>query len=519
MRWFNFSALAVCFVLVSCGGGGGSGTANINTDTEGPLFDYKQIPDNKLRYCINAIASIKQLASAKDYTEIDCTDNLYSGKIKDLTGLSNFINLKTLNLSRVNSDTVAISIYDITEIEKLTLLEELYIDRQSIDDLSPLRNLSNLRILSLVRNNVTDTSSLSDLQNLTYLNLSNNAPSTGQNTLKMTYLAGLTKLETLILDENFITDASDIGNIINLKSLSIKYNYINDFTFLNMLTNLEILDISWQLVTPSSSGLPNEISSLTKLKSLYAEKMLRYGSSLDSIASNIELTTISLSHSSFNDLSPLTNLNKLVSLNLNKTTIKDFSDLSELSPVKYLYLKGIFINASSEAILFSEINALPNIEKLVLTEWSRAINITSLISNTSLKELSLESSVGINNLDNISSLSNLTNLSIIDPKNITYNISELSSLSELTELYIDFYIQGSLQPISNLTNLSSLVIISRNIDNSYDLMSLVNLTNLVTLRFGDIPNVSCNIWESFKNEILKINSDLFISGGLQCNKF
>lgn len=121
-------------------------------------------------------------------TKLEC----YKG-IKDISGIENLVNLKSLSLTYCE-------IEDISPLKGLNNLEELMLYDDNITDVSPLRGLTNLKFLELYGNQITDIGSLEGLINLKSLDLANNRIT------DITPLKGLTKLESLDLYYNSIKE-------------------------------------------------------------------------------------------------------------------------------------------------------------------------------------------------------------------------------------------------------------------------------------------------------------------------
>ena len=130
--------------------------------------------------------------------------------------ISNFTNLKTLDLTGNSLSELPKWIGNLTE------LEELYLANNTIHILpSWVENLKQLKILSLDNNKLADlNASIWNLSNLQYLSLNGNrldrlAPQVGQ----------LSNLQTLLISGNELTDLpTELMNLINIKRLAILDN-------------------------------------------------------------------------------------------------------------------------------------------------------------------------------------------------------------------------------------------------------------------------------------------------------
>ena len=133
-------------------------------------------------------------------------------------------------------------------------------------------------------------------------------------------LAGLTKLESLNLLANGISDLSPIARLTNLRTLNISINQISDLRPLAGLVNLLYLDLSL-----------NEISDLSPLAGLVQLQYLSLGGNqiadLSPLAGLVQLDSLYLPSNQIVDLSPLVGLVQLESLSLRRNKIVDIQSL------------------------------------------------------------------------------------------------------------------------------------------------------------------------------------------------
>ena len=127
-----------------------------------------------------------------------------------------------------------------------------------ITDISGLENFTNLASLDLSFHQIRDVSPLAGLKKLTTLSLSGNPVS------DLTPLAGLTNLEVLNLSGCMASDYSPLGNLINLKVLLLRDSAITDVSPLAALANLKVLYLANSPVT-SYAPLTNLYPNLEKM--------------------------------------------------------------------------------------------------------------------------------------------------------------------------------------------------------------------------------------------------------------
>ena len=139
---------------------------------------------------------------------------------------------------------------------------------------------------------------------------------------QLAVLASLTKLESLKLGENDITDLSPIARLTNLRTLDISENPIADLRLrpsveLPNLTALSAFDIGLTDLRPIAEWV-----NLQHLE-LWGNKI----DDISPIARLINLQHLDLSRNDIDDLTPLVGLVQLKTLNLNNNEIVDIQPL------------------------------------------------------------------------------------------------------------------------------------------------------------------------------------------------
>jgi internalin A len=194
-----------------------------------------------------------------------------------------------------------------------------------------------------------------------------------KNISDLTPLAGLTNLQYINISYNLISDLAPLAGLTKLRSLILNNNNISDLTPLASLINLKKLNL-----------LKNNISDITHLASL------KYLNKLELYQNNIS------------DLTPLSGLTDLEDLNLSDNRISDPTSLAGLTKLEHLYLDN---NNISD---LTPLAGLTNVRELVL--YSNHISdLTPLASMINLEGLW----VYYNNISNITPLANLTKLQVL----------------------------------------------------------------------------------------------------------
>lgn len=371
-------------------------------------------------------------ASAELTIELHAYDSLYVDDMSD-TGLRKCIS----NLPVEEQDVGLISLN----------CEEL-----PIASLSDLTNLSKLQSLTIIDTQLSDINGLNSLSTLTHLDLSGNQIS------DISALSNLSSLETLILDFNEISSESRISTALknnpNLKTLSLNqafYYYFGfDFEALNELTSLTSLTIGD--VNPTNHAV---LGTLVNLETLHLESL---GSRFDSLTFLTKLPSLrSLTlknNSNITDISALQQTTNLESLTLSGFGIEDLSPISSLENITNLTLERSY-NYTSTDIDIGVFSSNANIETLKIINYNIS-NQAELAKLTKLKNLTLQNT-DTSSLSGIAELTDLTVLVLSENPRIS-DISAIGNMHELTYLDIsDASNLSDLSPLTTLTKLETLI--------------------------------------------------------------
>ena len=337
------------------------------------------IPDANLRSAINkALGANRAADAAVTEAEIKTLTSLGAGG-DILTGLEKATNLTTLNLWG--------SITNLSALSRLTNLTSLYLG-SSITDISTLPSLTNLTTLYL-DGRITNLSALSRLTNLTSLSLESNITD-------ISTLPSLTNLTTLYLDGR-ITNLSALSRLTNLTTLYL--GDITDISTLPSLTNLTTLDMGfpfgWTRTCQFTGTLPGAWSEPGTWSELpNAPRIL--------------------------NLSALSRLTNLTSLNLNGRSPSDISALAGLTKLTHLYLRSVYVDHTAGTSLGQtaiyrdhqtvDCGSLPDIYNFIpnISALSGLTNLTVLdLTGTFVEDLSpLASNTGLGTGDRVSLANN-----------------------------------------------------------------------------------------------------------------
>ena len=256
------------------------------------------------------------------YYDIGKTDgNVTVYDPKDISVLSEMINLQELYIYQAEFS-------DITVLKNLKELQQLTITNAKINDLSPLKELPYLKRLNLTGFTELDMTVIYELKGLTELTLNN----TGFKNIAA--LAVLPNLQFLSIEGNGITDLSGLDKLEKLNNINVSNNQgIEDFSpiFKKDMVGLGVSNTKFNEYS--------KLSQFTELKSLSAESngikdisWLKTLTKLKSLVLN--------DNAGIDNFTPISNLNELIVLRLNKCDITDISFLKGLNNLQNLYLEN-----------------------------------------------------------------------------------------------------------------------------------------------------------------------------------
>ncbi len=250
-------------------------------------------------------------------------------------------------------------------------------------------------------------------------------------------------LTELVAKQKNITDLSGLEYATNMQYLDLRYNLISNTSVLSILINLTELDLGYNQITDI-----NALSSLTNLTKLRLRD--NQISDITALSHLTNLVELSLYENQVVDVSPLSNLTNLTELSLMRNQIADINPLSNLTNLTNLHVSN-----------------------------NKVEDIDSLSGLTNLNQLGL----GINRITDIGVLSNLTNLTWLNLySNQVTDIGPLSSLDKLEQLYLTSNRISNIISVSGLTRLTCLTLGSNQIT---DINAISNLTDLTYLYLGD----------------------------------
>ena len=266
-----------------------------------------------------------------------------------------------------------------------------------LTDISALSACRSLRRLDLSRNQIRDLSPLMDIRTLEWLSIKENQVT------DLRPLMAMTSLRSIYADANLIQSAVPLGSLQELRELYLSANPLSDLSGLGKLSGLETLYLE-------DVGLTDEM--LEALKSMNGLKLLSVydnpalsGEAVDGLKSALkncliqhaplvysveiagqrirrDVTELDLSNSGVTDLSNLTLLSSLQTLNLRGNPLENIYSLQWVTSLRHLDLA---CNQIQDA---SPLASLYYLETLDVS--SNQINvITPFFTLTNLRELDL----------------------------------------------------------------------------------------------------------------------------------
>lgn len=441
------------------------------------------------------------LQNPKPYGGVETLQSIKELKYKYVGGDGPFLNLYNKEIS------------DVSLLDGLPDLTNIWLGRNDIENLSPLSGLTKLKYLTItdisLSNQATlDITPLLNLKNLVLLDIGENPLSASQISLLKEALPNTTIQgipdpfdQDLLSDEYFsewVKNPKTYGGLYRLQkikkakddeatSLNLSGARISDLTPLSSLNNLTSLNLSSNAIV--------DLSPLTELKNL---------------------KWLDLKSNKLVELSPLIELKKLTNLNLAGNIIKlsqqnmlteaiwgNFDETGNFLNVEWpeliyqddLFTDEYWIQFTSDPLPYGGLQTLQEIKYAIennstsLNFYKRNISdLMPLEGLLQLKELTLQG----NNIEDLGPLSKLANLEwlILNDNYTITDVEPLSSLTKLKTLNLNTNDIDDVSPLAELVNLESL-------DLKYnkrlkDISSLENLVNLKNFQIDlqDINDLS-----------------------------
>lgn len=229
----------------------------------------------------------------------------------------------TSMLSMANLDASGNQIKTMPNLARLTALKRLDLSGNALVSLAWITNHKTISSLDLSNNLIADLTPLSTCTTITELNVASNLFTS------LVPVAGCVRLETLNISGNEIASLNDLKDLTGLSNLSVADTKITTVAPLAGMTALTTLDVSGTAVrdfTPlAEARLKNlyaarcEISDLTTMVMLSSLELLDVSDNLineiGAVALMYQLNVLNVSNNYVTDFSPLLNCSRLQSVN------------------------------------------------------------------------------------------------------------------------------------------------------------------------------------------------------------
>ena len=213
--------------------------------------------------------------------------------------------IKDEMLREVIARTLRITPQEITE-EKMLELRSLSVRYAGVTTLEGLEYAENLESLDLCGNNIEILDPIRDLRNIERLNVSKNR------LRDLQALHGFRQLKKLDISRNnlYTMDISAVAGMIDLEELNLERSKVDNIIYLENTKKLRVLYIGIE-----NGPFPVSIlGTLKNLKELHMNKMWLYN--IDDLTYLKSVEVLDLSTNLFSDLSPLTSMENLRSLDV-----------------------------------------------------------------------------------------------------------------------------------------------------------------------------------------------------------
>ncbi len=346
-------------------------------------------------------------------------------------------------------------------VATFTNLQHLFLSSNHFDNVMFLTNLPGLQEFAINYSQVTNITYLTnksyvtnsqplydlDVSYIPTTNLSAVAGLTGLTTLWCggdhaggggSYLAGLTNLNTLGCEMNGVTNIGFVTNKPHLYYLVLENNAITNISLVAGRTNFQYLYLSG-----------NQIHDLTPLTSL------------------TNLGWLSLSANGFTNITPLAGLYGLQWLSLQSNYIQNISALAGLTNLYW----GLDISGNQ----ITDLSPVTNLHILTSLNpyQNRLSKLPSLVSMTGITSLDFWG----NQLTNVSGVSGMVNLNWLGlSRNHMTVVTPLADLPNLRT--IDLY-TNDLTDVSAVSGLTGLTWLNMNDNDLQSISSILGLTNLI----------------------------------------
>ena len=241
--------------------------------------------------------------------------------------LHQIINMQELDLS---GNTF---LQTLMPVSRLTNLRSLNIANTEITMLQPLQSLANLESLDIQHTYINSIAPLSEMTNLRWLNISNTPVD------NLTPLANDNGIEVIIADSTSIRRTQVIALKENQRQVCVVYQT-------EALTDWwNGLDPIWQAIFRNAVGTQDELPSAVDLQRIIDLQELEVGAdfpivNIDPLGGCMWLERLTVNNQSIRDITPLTNKEYLVELNLQNNPVSSLKPVESSTMLELLNIEN-----------------------------------------------------------------------------------------------------------------------------------------------------------------------------------
>jgi len=279
---------------------------------------------------------------------------------------------------KVNVSTIG----SLDPVKMLYRLEELNFEHTEISDLEPLPSLKHLRTLNISNTKVISLKPLNDLDNIRTISMEN----TGISDLMP--LQNCEDLQIVYCDDTQITKENVLLFKKELSECLVVYQSDN----LNLWWSK--LDNNWKELLTKEAGIEDNMTRenlqrIADLKKLTISDNLSV-KSLEPLTVFLQLQELTLRNTAVSDISPITSLPNLISLELSSNPISSLEKISDLYQLEQLNIENTSVDDPEPIFTLKNLRSLfiggTQIKNLKGIENLQDLEILS-INNTKIKNL------------------------------------------------------------------------------------------------------------------------------------
>lgn len=304
---------------------------------------------NMLNIPDNAIVYSNEVWDIKSFTVPE--------QARNYTDLQHLIHLESLTiengaggqLHKINNNLESFN----TSLKELTVRSVPLSD----EDLDFIAGLTAMEKLTLEDCSLTTVAMLSELKNLRYLNLNYNTIG------NISPISSATELTHLYMQRNALTDLSALSACTKLEVLDVSFNSLSSITTVSAFINLKELNISDNNPNGTRISDISPLSNITTLTSFIASNNAI--SDITPLKNSLGLTHVEINRNKITDLSPLAGHQKIYHLDFSTnqvavlpqwdaksefvTIIGSYNLISDLTPLGNLqYINNIIMDHNEE---------------------------------------------------------------------------------------------------------------------------------------------------------------------------